>query len=66
MKKFLLSLALLLALTIPFAATACDNTDAKPSALRYEETEDGLRVLGLEEGCTDTTVVIPEKHDGKP
>lgn len=64
MKKFAtVSLALLSAVCVLFAATACD---AEPSVLKYEAVGDGYAVVGFEEGCTDTTVVIPAKFDGKP
>ena len=42
------------------------SDEEKGSALKYEEVEDGYAVVGFEEGCTDTTLVIPSKHDGKP
>ncbi len=35
-------------------------SEEEGSALKYEEVEDGYAVLGLDEGCTDTTVVIPD------
>lgn len=52
------------------------NADGKPevwtdpaaetsSALEYEEAEDGYAVVGVADGCTDTTLVIPTKHNGK-
>lgn len=73
MKKIFLGiLALAVIVCACFALAACgdpatnETLSEEGSALEYEQVADGYSVVGLAEGCTDTTLVIPSGHNGKP
>lgn len=66
MKNFR-KLLIILLIVFAFAITlsACDNTPQPNEGLEYELLNDTYSVKGIGT-CTDTNIVIPSTHEGKP